>query len=177
MMTKRLGGWVAIVGILGWLGIGSAVAAQEVEIKVDQVPKAVRDSAKAKFPGAKHRGAARETEEAKTLYEISMTHESHRMDVTFQEDGTLVLVETEVAERDLPAAVLKAARAKYPGAKLRLAESVKKGPTVKQEVDYYELHLRTADAKSAEIEVDSHGKILKSATASKEEEKEGPEKD
>ena len=177
MMTKRSCGWMAIVGILGLLGLGSGAAAQEVEIKLDQVPKAVLDSAKAKFPGAEHRGAAKETEEGKTSYEISMTHEGHRMDVTFQEDGTLVLVETEVPEAELPAAVLKAARDKYPGAKIKLAESVKKGPKVKKDVDYYELHLTTADNKSAELEVDSHGKILKPAPGGKEEEKEGKETD
>src|SRR5207248_3464617 len=125
-----------------------------------QVPKAVLDSAKAKFPGAEHRDASKETEEGKTVYEIAMTHEGHRMDVTFQENGTLVLVETEVPEAELPAAVLKAAKDKYPGAKVKLAESVKKGPQVKKAVDYYELHLTTADKKSAEVEVDAQGKIL-----------------
>jgi uncharacterized membrane protein YkoI len=178
-MRKRAWGWIAVVGILGLLGLGSGAWAQEVELKLDQVPKAVLDSAKAKFPGARHREAARETEEGKTVYEIAMTHEGHRMDVTFQEDGTLVLVETEVPEAELPAAVLKAAQDKYPGAKIKLAESVKKGPKVKKDVDYYELHLTTADKKSAELEVDSRGKILKSATRSQEEgeEKEGQEKD
>jgi uncharacterized membrane protein YkoI len=160
------------MAVLGLLGLGSGAWAQEVEIKLDQVPKAVLDSAKAKFPGAEHRGAAKETEEGKTVYEIAMTHEGHRMDVTFQENGTLVLVETEVPEAELPAAVLKAAQDKYPGAKIKLAESVKKGPKVKKDVDYYELHLTTADKKSAEIEVDSHGKILKSANTREEEDKE-----
>ena len=169
MMTKRSGGRMVIVGVLGLMGLGSGAWAQEVEIKLDQVPKAVLDSARAKFPGAEHRGAAKETEEGKTVYEIAMTHEGHRMDVTFQEDGTLVLVETEVPEAELPAAVLKAAQDKYPGAKIKLAESVKKGSKVKKEVDYYELHLTTADKKSAEVEVDSQGKILKAATRRQEE--------
>jgi uncharacterized membrane protein YkoI len=177
MMAQRSCEWMVVSALLGLLGLGSAARAQEVEIKLDQVPKAVMDSARAKFPGAEHRGAARETEDGKTVYEIAMTHEGHRMDVTFQENGTLVLVETEVPEAELPAPVKKAALDKYPGAKIKLAESVKKGPKVKKEVDYYELHLTKADKKSAEIELDSDGKILKSATSSKEEEKEEKEKD
>jgi hypothetical protein len=177
MMTKRTWGWMAIAAILGLCGLGSGAEAQEVEIKLEQVPKAVMDSAKAKFPGAEHRGAAKETEEGKTAYEISMTHEGHKMDVTFQEDGTLVLVETEVPEAELPAAVLQAAKDKYPHSKIKLAESVKKGPKVKKEVDYYELHLTTADNKSAELELDSQGKILKPASSTKAEEKESKEKD
>jgi uncharacterized membrane protein YkoI len=160
MMEKQSWGGMVVVGILGLLGLGSGVCAQEVQIKLDQVPKAVMESARAKFPGAVHRGAARETEEGKTVYELALTHEGHRMDVTFQENGTLVLIETEVPEAEVPAPVRKAAQDKYPGAKINLAESVKKGPQVKKGVDYYELHLTTADKKSAEIEVDAQGKIL-----------------
>src|SRR5262249_39670077 len=140
-------------------------------IKLDEVPKAVMDSAKDKFPGAEMRGASKETEDGKTVIELSMTHEDHKMDVTFREDGTLVLVETEVPEKVVPEAVTQAVKDKYPGAKVDLVESVKKGPKVKKEVDYYEFHLTTADKKSAEVEVDSKGKILKT------EEKKGKDKD
>jgi hypothetical protein len=56
---------------------------------------------------------------------------------------------------------LKAVTDMYPGAKISLVESVKKGPEVKKEADYYEFHLTTSDKKSAEIEVDPMGRILK----------------
>jgi uncharacterized membrane protein YkoI len=158
-------------GFLGLLGLARGALAQETEIKLDDVPTPVMDSAKAKFPGAKMREASKETEDGKTVFELSMTHEDRKMDVTFQEDGTLVLVETEIAETELPAAVTRAANEKYPGAKIDLAESVKKGPRVKKEVDYYELHMTTADKKSVEIEVDAAGKIKKT------EEKKAGEKD
>jgi uncharacterized membrane protein YkoI len=171
MMTRFFSISVATAVLLGFCGLASAVRAQEAEIKLDEVPKAVMDSAKAKFPGAKMREAAKETEDGKTVYELSMTHEDHKMDVTFQEDGTLVLVETEVSETELPAAVMGAVKDKYPGGKIKLVESVKKGPEVKKEVDYYEFHLTTADKKSAEVEVDATGKILKT------EEKKAKEKD
>jgi hypothetical protein len=166
---------MAVGGILGLLALGSGARAQEVQIKLDQVPQAVMDSAKDKFPGAEHRGAAKETEEGKTVYEIAMTHEGHKMDVTFEEDGKLVLVETEVPEADVPEVVLKSAKDKYPGAKIDLVESVKKGPKVKTEVDYYEFHLTTSDNKSAEIEADSKGKILK--TEEKKEKEKGEDKE
>jgi uncharacterized membrane protein YkoI len=171
MMTSRFSGCLAVAGLLSLLELASGARAQEVEIKLDEVPRAVIDAAKDKFPGAEHRGAARETEDGKTVYEIAMTHEGHKMDVTFEADGKLVLVETEIAESEVPEDVLKAAKDKYPGAKIDLVESVKKGPEVKKAVDYYEFHLTTADKKSAEIEVDATGKILKT------EEKQGKEKD
>jgi uncharacterized membrane protein YkoI len=168
---KRIAGVMGPAAALGLLVLATGARAQEQEIPLNQVPKAVIDSAKNLFPGATHREAAKETEDGKTVYEVAMTHEGHKMDVTFQPDGTLVLIETEVPENELPAPVLKAVKDKYPGSKVSLAESVKKGPRLKREVDYYEFHLKTADDKSVEVEVDSQGKILKSEGGGKEEEK------
>jgi uncharacterized membrane protein YkoI len=161
-------------GAAGALGVvvlaaGAGARAQEAEIPVSQVPKPVMDSARAKFPGATVREAAKETEDGKTVFELSLTHENHRMDVTFEANGTLVLVETEVPEAELPAVVTRAAREKYPHAKIDLAESVKKGPAVKKDVDYYELHMTTADKKKVEVEVDGTGKVLNTEEGAKEE--------
>jgi uncharacterized membrane protein YkoI len=147
--------------------LSTSAPADEMDIPLDQVPKPVMDSAKAKFPGAEMRGAAKETEDNQTFYEISMTHQNHKMDVAFKPDGTLALVETELPEREVPAAITQAVKAKYLGAKIDLTESVQKGPAVKKEVDYYELHLTTADNKSVEVEVDPQGKILKSEAGEK----------
>jgi uncharacterized membrane protein YkoI len=160
-----------VVGLLGVFGLASGSKAQEAEIPLDQVPKPVMDAGKAKFPGAKIREAAKEMENGKTVFELAITHEGHRMDVTFQEDGTLVLVETEVPEREVPVAVMQPIRTKYPGAKIDLVESVKKGPRLKQEADYYEFHLTTADKKSVEVEVDGKGKILNTEEKKGQEEK------
>jgi uncharacterized membrane protein YkoI len=151
---------IAVFGLLAGFAFASVAKAQEAEIPVDQVPKAVIDSSRAKFPGARIREAARETEDGKTVFELALTHDGKKMDVTFQENGTLVVVESEVAESEVPAVVLQAVNGKYPGAKIGLVESVKKGPDVKKVADYYEFHLTTKDKKSVEAEVDSRGKIL-----------------
>jgi hypothetical protein len=175
MTTKWTIGTTVLVVFVGLLGVGSIAPAQEAEIPLDQVPKTVLESAKAKFPGAKIKEASKETEEGKTVFELEMTHESHRMDVTFKDDGTLVVVETRVAEKDLPANVLQAVKDKYAGSKINLAESVKNGPEVKEEADHYELHITTADKKSLEVEISPKGKILK--TEVKKAEEEDDEKD
>src|SRR5262249_31782611 len=171
MMTTCTSKWMVVAGFLAILGLASGARAQEARIELDQVPKAVMDAAKAKFPEAKIKGASKETEDGKTVFELEMTHDDRNKDVTFQEDGTLVLVETAIPEKEAPSAVLEAVKVKYPGAKIKLVESVKKGAEVKEEVDYYEFHLTTSDKKSAEVEVDPKGKILKT------EEKTGKEKD
>ena len=175
MMTRTVSEWVAAVSLLGVFGLTSGTQAQEVAIKLDQVPKAVMDAATAKFPGAKFRGASKETEDGKTVFELELTHEHHNMDVTFQENGTLVLVETQLAENEVPAAAMKAVQDRYPGAKIDLVESVKKGPELKKAVDYYEFHLTTSDKKSAEVEVDGTGKIQKTEEKKEKEKEQGQE--
>ena len=115
MKTIRPSHRLAVAGSLAVFGFVSGVRAEEAEIELDQVPKAVMEAAKVKFPGAKIKEASKETEGGKTVFELEMTHEERNMDVTFQEDGTLVLVETQVPEKDVPSAVLTAVKDKYPG--------------------------------------------------------------
>jgi uncharacterized membrane protein YkoI len=161
MMTRALSGWVVMLGFVALFGLTPGARAQETKITLDQVPKAVMDSARAKFPGAKIREASKEKEDGKTVFELEMTHENHNMDVTFQENGTLVLVESQLAENEVPDAVMKAVQGRHPGAKINLVESVRKGPELKKEVDYYEFHVTTSDKRTAEVEVDATGKVLK----------------
>jgi uncharacterized membrane protein YkoI len=161
MMIRCKSGWVAAAGIFSLLGVVSGVRAQEAEIKLDQVPKAVMESARAKFPGIKIREASKETENGKTVFELETTYQNRNMDVTFQEDGTVVVVETRLRENEVPAAAMSAIKDKYPGAKIKRVESVKNGPEVKNEPDYYEFQLTTSDNKSTEVKVDAKGKIKK----------------
>jgi uncharacterized membrane protein YkoI len=171
-MRMRISGWMGTFAALGVLVLAVRANADEMDIPLDQVPKPVMDAAKAKFPGALMRGASKETENDKTVFEVSLTHQNHKMDVTFTPDGTLDLVETEVAETEVPAAVNQAVKVKYPGAKVNLLESVKRGPELKRDADYYEFHLTTADKKSVEVEVDAQGKILKTEEGGEDEGKE-----
>jgi uncharacterized membrane protein YkoI len=156
----RFAGWMGAVLIASVCGVTASARAQEMDIPLDQLPKPVLNAAKAKFPGAELRGAAKETEDGKTVYEVSLTHKTKKIDSSWSADGTLLLVETELAEADVPAAATKAVKAKYPGAKVELVESIAKGPELKTQPDYYEFHLKTPDNKSVEAEVDGTGKIL-----------------
>ncbi|MGC8639138.1 MAG: PepSY-like domain-containing protein [Isosphaeraceae bacterium] len=173
MTTRSAVGCVTLSVILALSGFRSVAWSQESEVPLNKVPRAVMNAAKAKFPGAKIKEAGKETEEGKTLYELEMTHKGQRMDVSFQPDGTLVVVETRVARKDLPEKVLGAVKAKYPHAKIVLAESVRKGPKVSSKVDFYELHL-TAANKKIELEISPAGKILNTEVkkAAKEEDEE-----
>jgi hypothetical protein len=162
MKTKRGMRSMTVVGLLAVLGLASGTRAEEVEIPLDRVPKAVMNSAKAKFPGAEIKVASEETEgEMPPVYTLKLKHHRHDLDVTFKGDGTVVLVETAVSAKELPRAVLRAVERRYPGAGFRGADSVKKGPELKKQADYYELYLMTAYKKPALVQVNPDGKVLK----------------
>jgi hypothetical protein len=161
MRTKRETRSMTVAGLLAVLGLASGTRAQEGEIPLDRVPKAVMNSAKARFPGAEIKEASEETENGKLpVYALEMKHHRRDVGVTFKADGTVVQVETAVPAKELPKVVRRAVEHRYPGASFRGADSVKKGPEVKKKADYYELYLMTADQKPALVKVDPNGKVL-----------------
>jgi hypothetical protein len=151
---------MAVLVFSGLLGLDSGIKAQN-EIPLRRVPKAVTTSAKAKFPGAKIKVASEKTDDGKPpVFALEMTHNRRNVDVTFTNDGAVVLVETAVPAKELPKAVRRAVEHTYPGATIRGAESVKEGPDVKKQADYYRFYLVTADETSVVVKVDHSGKVL-----------------
>jgi hypothetical protein len=162
MMTKRGMRSMTVAGFLAVLGLASGTRAQEEKIPLDRVPEAVMNSAKARFPGAEIKEASEETEEGKPpVFVLRMKHLRHDMGVTFKSDGTVILVETAVPAKELPKVVLRAVGHRYPGARIRHAESEMKGPEVKKKADHYELYLVTAANIPALARVGPDGKVLK----------------
>jgi hypothetical protein len=179
MSTQRGMRTLTVAGLLAVLGLASGARAQDGEIPLDRVPKAVMNSARARFPGAEIKGASQETEDGKPpVFALEMKHHRHDVDATFKADGTVVLVQTAVPGKELPRVVLRAVERRYPGANFRGADSVKKGPEVKTKADYYEFYLMTADQKPALVQVAPDGKVLKpeAKTAVKRRDKKGMKK-
>jgi hypothetical protein len=160
MRTKRGMRPLTVAGLLAVLGLASGTRAQGEGIPLDRVPKEVMNAAKTKFPGAEIQQASDETEDGKPVYSLEMKHKRHNLDVTFNGDGTVVLVETAVSKKELPKVVLRAVAQKYPGASLRHAGAVRKGPEVKKTADYYQFYLLSADSRPRQLKVDPKGKVL-----------------
>jgi uncharacterized membrane protein YkoI len=139
----------------------ATVRADEEKVALDKVPKAVLDAVKGRFPDAKISGASREKEGDKTVYEITIKNKGQNIDVTLTPEGKIVLLEKEIAAKDLPKAVKMALDAKYPKAKFKLIEEVVKVKDGSEKLEYYEAHLVTAQAEPVEVEVAPDGKILK----------------
>jgi hypothetical protein len=160
MRSKRGMRFMTVAGLLAVLGLASATRAQEEKIPLHRVPRAVITSAKVKFPGAEIKQATKQTEDGVSVFALGMRHHRHNVDVTFKVDGTVVLVETDVLAKEVPRVVLQAVLQSYPGATVRGAVSVNKGPEVKKQADYYQFYLLTAGERPALVKVDPDGKVL-----------------
>jgi uncharacterized membrane protein YkoI len=148
---------VAALLCCAWL----TARADEKEVPLDKVPKAVMEAFKARFKDAKPTGAAKETEDNKTFYEITFKDKGMNVDVTFTPEGELVSIERQIAVKELPEAVSKTLDEKYPKATIKIAEKVTKFEKKKEQPAYYEVQLVTSDKKKLEVELDAKGKILK----------------
>ena len=143
---------LALVALLGV----TALRADEEKVPLDKLPKAVTDAVKAKFDGCELVSAEKEKEDGKVVYEILIKDGDRTVEVTVTPEGKIVTVEKTIKEKELPEAVAKAFKEKYPGATVKLIEEVTKGDKV-----YYELWIVTKEKKPLEVEFDPKGKFLK----------------
>jgi uncharacterized membrane protein YkoI len=137
------------------LAVGAQVNAKEEEVPLDQLPKAVLDAVKAKFPGAKLTEAEKETKDGKTTYEIGLEQKGQEYTVSATAEGKITEVEREVEIKDLPKAVTDAIKKKYPNAKMEEAEEVTADNKTTYEV------IVKSGKKELELTLDAGGKILK----------------
>ena len=133
--------------------------ADESKVATSEVPKAGLAAVKAMFPGAEIKGAAKETEDGKTVFEVTLTQKGSNIDVTVSEDGKIQLVEKQIADKDLPAAVRRALDARYPKATYKIIEQVDNVKDGKSSLDFFEALLVTADKETLEVQIAPDGKI------------------
>jgi uncharacterized membrane protein YkoI len=116
---------------------------------------------RARFPNATVTDVARENEDRKTIYEVSLMDAGRKVDVSATADGQIVAIEGALPETALPPAVTQALAAKYPGATYKLIEDVTTKEAGAERLAYYEVLVQTADTKLIEVEIAADGKILK----------------
>jgi hypothetical protein len=148
------------VASLGLLVAASSGRADEEKVALKDVPKAVLDAIKAKFPGAELTEAAKETEDGKTTYEVALKDKAGKaVDVAATAEGKITEIETTIAAKDLPKAVVSAIDAKYPKATVKKAEEIVAIDGDK-ETKSFEVVLTTADKKTLEVKLSPEGKAL-----------------
>jgi uncharacterized membrane protein YkoI len=139
----------------------AAAAEPSDKIEISALPKSVSNTVKKKYPKGVIKAAEKGDEDGKTVYEVSITNGKDNIDVTLDPDGKILLVEKEVAEKDLPKMVLAAAKAKYPQGAVKLCEELWKD----DKLSGYEVTIETSDKKTAEVEFDAKGKPVEEAPA------------
>src|SRR5262249_18864229 len=125
---------------------------------------------KARFPQAKITSVEKETENGKVVYDIELTEKGRKYEMDIKEDGTVLEIEKKVAAKDVPPAVTKALRDKYPNATVKDVMEVNKVEGRRETPIHYEVTLESADGKKFEVIVSLDGKSIKT------EAKEKPEK-
>lgn len=147
---------------VGLLAVGG-VRADEEKVPLDKLPKAVKEAVEKRFLKVEVKGASKEKDGDKVVYEVSLKKDGKAIDVTVTEAGAITTIEQEIEFKDLPKAVAKTFEEKYPKAKYEIVESVTKVTDGKEKLEYYEAVLIDGDKKKWEVEVLPDGK-LKGAT-------------
>lgn len=135
-------------------------ARADEKIPLKDVPKAVLDAVKAKFPKGEIKTAEKEDEDGETTYEVALKSDGHSLDVALKADGTILEIEKEVAHKDVPKAVAAAVEAKYPKGTIKKAEEIITFKGGKEEKSY-EVVVTETGKKPVEVKLSADGKIVK----------------
>ena len=147
---------------LALLLVPAIAVSQEVSIKVAQLPAEIRAAVAKRFPDAPMVEAAKETEDGKTFYEVTIRLNGKKVDVTATPGAQLTLIEREISKKDLPARVIALIDALYPKAKYNIVEDVSTVSPSGETLSYYEVLLTDARKVQWEVQVALDGsKILK----------------
>jgi uncharacterized membrane protein YkoI len=154
-------GVCAVLAVILQVGGAPSQDKKEEKITPDKLPKKVMDAVKARFPAAEFTSITKETADGKVVYDIELKEKGRKYEMDIQEDGTVLEVEKEVAVKDLPEAVTKALKAKFPKATIKEVMEVNLVKDNKEKPDHYEVILETEDKKTMEVEVSMDGKTIK----------------
>jgi uncharacterized membrane protein YkoI len=149
------GGTLPLLLLLVWPG-----RADEEKVDLDRLPKPVLQAVKDRFKDAEVKGASKEKEDGKTVYEVTIRLKGQNIDVTVTPEGDIVLIEKEIAAGDLPRAAARALEERYPKATYKIVEEIIKVEKKAEKLAYYEVLLVTTDKKKLEVQVTAEGKIV-----------------
>lgn len=146
---------------LALTALAMSAAAQEKQVKKEEVPPAVTNAVTAKYPKASMKSFTMETENGKTFYEVELKGDGAPNDVKVTPEGKIESEEKTISTKDIPEAVRTAlSNSAYGKAKVKKVEKVTTlaqpgKPTfqfeVEQEGKWHELTFSdTGELKSAD---------------------------
>ncbi|HEU4994497.1 MAG TPA: hypothetical protein VFT29_06740 [Gemmatimonadaceae bacterium] len=148
--------------IFMYVAAAPTAQAQEQSVPIKDAPAAVLRAASGRFPQATIVAVAKEMEEGKELYEVTMKQAGRNIDVTATPAGTLTLIEREIRRAELPAPVARLLATQYGGATYRRFEEVVAVQAGTETLSFYEVLLVDAKTDTLEVEIAPDGsRILK----------------
>src|SRR5437016_1779571 len=159
-MSRLLCG-LPVFAVFGALFTASVMRADEENIELDKLPKAVVDAIKAKYPDAKMVSAEKETKDDKTFYEVVIKNKDRSLELLLTAEGKIVSVEQEIPAKDLPKAVAKAIEDKYPKGTIKSVEEETKDDKVTYGVLLENDVLIEKEKQKVQLQLSADGKITR----------------
>lgn len=161
---------LACVLALTMLASRSAGYDQMEKVPLDQLPKAVMDSLKQRFPKADMIRAGRVVEKGKTKYVVGLK-DGVRIGVSISPEGKITRLEKEMLVKGLPKVVLDALDERSPKAALKAAKEIIEVANGKEVLGSYEVVLVAANTTRLEAAISPQGKIIRFDAVNREEDK------
>jgi len=142
------------------LTLASVAAAGELQPRA--VPKPVMDAVKTRFKTAKFVGAGKEKNAAdEVVYEVNLSEKGMAIDLMVTPEGTITLIEKEIARKSLPKAVSDTLNVRYPKAKYQICEEIYTVEAGKETLAYYEATLVDPAKQTWAVELELNGAVRK----------------
>ena len=151
---------IGITALIAALLVLPVASAKEEKVSLDKVPPPVMDAVKARFGDAAVKGAGKEKERGKLVYEVTLEEKGRNVDVTLTPAGEMLLIEKTITQTELPGPVRQALEHTYPGASYRTVEEIVEVHHGRERLTSYEVLLATADGHKREVRVSPDGKAL-----------------
>jgi Putative beta-lactamase-inhibitor-like, PepSY-like len=161
--------WKSLIGcaLLGLVMILPSVRADDEKVPLDKVPAQIMTAVKGRFPGSTLTSVTKEKANNEVVFDVELKHEGRKYEMDIKENGTILEIEKQVDQKDLPAVVAKALEDKYPKATIEEIMEVNKVTGKEEKPDHYEITITTADKKKLEVEVSLDGKKVEAPAADK----------
>jgi hypothetical protein len=122
--------WTAAILALIATAAQLTAAQAEAHVPCKTLPAAVLHQAKVEAGDATIRGCVKDKEDGKLTYEVETLKDGRSRDILFDDSGTVLEVEQEVAAGSLPPAVSDAIARAANGSKVGKVESVTRGGVI-----------------------------------------------
>jgi hypothetical protein len=149
------------VAAFGLVVLAGSLRADEEKVPLDQLPRAVVQGVKTRYPAATLVSAEKETEAGKIVFEVAIENERQKIELTLTPEGEINEIEKHIEAKDMPAAVTRTLEEKYPRATYKTIEEVVKVEQGKEKLAYFEVLLETQAKKKLEVCVTPSGKVSK----------------